>query len=1184
MNAPVDPALLAKASLDDKYTLPGGRVFLTGTQALIRLMMLQRERDARAGLNTAGFVSGYRGSPLGGLDQALWRAQTHLERHHIRFQPGINEDLAATSLWGTQQVGMFPGARYDGVFGMWYGKGPGVDRCGDVFKHANSAGTSKYGGVLVLAGDDHAAKSSTLAHQSEHIFKACCIPVLNPSNVQDYLDLGLHGFAISRYSGCWVAFKCVTDVVESGASVSVDPERVEVRVPGDFALPPDGLNIRWPDGFLEQEMRLLDWKVYAALAYVRANRLDRIVRDSPRARLGIATTGKSYGDVMQALADLGIDEGVARDIGLRVYKVAMSWPLEPQGARRFAEGLEEILVVEEKRQVIEYQIKEELYSWEEARRAPRVVGKFDDNGEWSRAEGQPAGSWLLPAHYEHSPAMVARAIAQRLERLGMSQQLGTQFRERLAFLDFKAAALAKPRVTAVRQPYFCSGCPHNTSTRVPEGSRAVAGIGCHFMAVWMNRATATFTHMGAEGVPWIGQAPFTDEKHIFANLGDGTYFHSGLLAIRAAVAAKVNMTYKILYNDAVAMTGGQHVEGPLDPAIISRQLDAEGVSPIVVVTDEPEKYPAGTGWASGVTIRHRDELDAVQRELREASGVSALIYDQTCAAEKRRRRKRGTFPDPAMRAVINEMVCEGCGDCSAKSNCLSVEPLETEFGRKRAINQSSCNKDFSCVKGFCPSFVTVEGGRLRKGLAAQPKSTDEFPPLAEPTPPALEAPYGVLVTGIGGTGVITIGQILGMAAHLEGKGVSVLDMSGLAQKYGAVTSHVQIGRRPEELHATRLDTGGARLVIGCDLVVSAGADALARMDASRTRAVVNASVTPTAEFVRNPDWQLPGSDLQRDIREACGEANVGFVAATELAAALMGDAIATNMFMLGYAWQKGWVPLARESLERAIELNGVAVDFNKASFVWGRRAAVDAERVRRIATPAEVIPLGERLSRNLDELIERRVKVLTEYQDESYAARYRALVERVRKLEAERLGSTRLAEAVARSYAKLLAYKDEYEVARLFSNGEFERKIESLFEGDYRLVFHLAPPLLAKADPITGEPRKMRFGSWTMRLFRLLARLKWLRGTALDPFGRTAERRTERALIREYEDAVEALLAGLGPQRHADAVRIASIPEEIRGFGHIKMRSVAAARARQAELLERLRAGRAAPAERRAAA
>jgi indolepyruvate ferredoxin oxidoreductase len=1170
MNAPVDPATLAKVSLDDKYTLERGRVFLTGTQALIRLLLLQRERDLRAGLNTAGFVSGYRGSPLGGLDQALWRAQKHLESHHVKFQPGVNEDLAATAIWGTQQVGMFPGAKYDGVYGMWYGKGPGVDRCGDVFKHANSAGTSKHGGVLVLAGDDHAAKSSTLAHQSEHILKACCIPVLNPATVQDYLDFGLHGYAMSRYSGCWIGFKCVTDVVESGASVIVDPDRVQVKLPEDFALPQGGVNIRWPDGFLEQEARLLDWKVYAALAYVRANGLDRIVWDSPDARFGIVTTGKSFGDTMQALADLGIDERVARDIGLRVYKVAMTWPLEPAGARRFAQGLEEILVVEEKRQLIEYQIKEELYTWEAGKRAPRVVGKFDDNGEWSRAEGQPAGTWLLPAHYEHNPAIVARAIAQRLLKLNLASSLGSQFRERLAFLEFKEKALAKPRVTTVRQPYFCSGCPHNTSTRVPEGSRATAGIGCHFMAVWMDRNTSTFTHMGAEGTPWIGQAPFTEEKHIFANLGDGTYYHSGLMAIRAAVAAKVTMTYKILYNDAVAMTGGQHHDGPLDPAMISRQIAAEGVKPIIIVTDEPEKYPAGTDWAPGVTIRHRDELDAVQRELREQPGVSALIYDQTCASEKRRRRKRNAYPDPAKRAVINEMVCEGCGDCSSKSNCLSVEPLETEFGRKRAINQSTCNKDFSCVKGFCPSFVTVEGGQLKKGKLGK-KAADDFPALPEAAPAALAESFGVLVTGIGGTGVITIGQILGMAAHLEQKGVSVLDMSGLAQKYGAVMSHVKIAPSPADVHVARLGTGDARLVIGCDLVVTATGDALDKMNAQRTRALVNATTTPTAAFVKNPDWQLPGSNLQQDILDACGGRNADFVPAAEIATALMGDSIATNMFMLGYAWQKGWVPLARESIERAIELNGVAVAFNQQSFIWGRRAAVDLERVRRVAMPADVIPIEQHLSRNLDELLERRVQFLTGYQNSAYAEKYRALVLKSRKIEQEKVNSTKLTEAVARYYAKLLAYKDEYEVARLYSDGAFRRKIDGMFEGDYKLVFHLAPPLLAKPDPLTGEPAKMTFGPWVMGLFGMLAKLKGLRGTAFDIFGRTEERRMERALIGEYEQAVETLLAGLTRDNHALAVEIASLPETIRGYGHIKAKSVAAARARRDELLARYR-------------
>ncbi|MGB5079844.1 MAG: indolepyruvate ferredoxin oxidoreductase family protein [Burkholderiales bacterium] len=1173
MNA---PARLQEITLEDKYTLGSGRAFMTGTQALVRLPMLQRTRDLAAGLNTAGFISGYRGSPIGGFDQALWHAKEHLSAHQVRFQPGVNEDLAATAIWGTQQVNLYPDARVEGVFAMWYGKGPGVDRCGDVFKHANSAGTSRHGGVLVLAGDDHAAKSSTLAHQSEHIFKACCIPVLNAASVQEYLDLGLHGIAMSRYSGCWVAFKCVTDVIESGAVVEIDPGRVEVVTPSDFAMPPGGLNIRWPDGFLEQEARLLDYKVYAALAYCRANRLDRIVWNSPRARLGIITTGKSFGDTLQALADLGIDEAVARDAGIRLYKVAMSWPLEPQGARRFAEGLEEILVVEEKRQVIEYQIKEELYNWREGMRPPRVVGKFDDNGEWSIAEGRPAGNWLLPAHYELSAAMIARALAARFAKLGLDHAMGDRYRERIAYLESKEKALARPRVVATRQPYFCSGCPHNTSTRVPEGSRAMAGIGCHFMALWMDRNTTTFTHMGGEGAPWIGQAPFVECLHVFANIGDGTYFHSGLLAIRAAVAAGVSMTYKILYNDAVAMTGGQHVDGPLDPARVSRQIAAEGVGTIVAVVDEKEPLPAGPDWAPGVTFRPREDLDAVQRELREVKGVSAIIYVQTCATEKRRRRKRDDFPDPPRRVLINELVCEGCGDCSVKSNCLSVEPLETEFGRKRTINQSACNKDYSCLEGFCPSFVTVEGGSLRKGTAAGPEGESEFPPLPEPQAPALDQPFQVLVTGIGGMGVITIGQILAMAAHLEGKGATVLDMSGLAQKFGPVMSHVKIAQTPEEVHSVRVGTGAANLVLGCDLVVTSGTEALSKMNDSTTRVVVNATVSPTAEFVKNPDWRLPGTDLRGDIVAAAGASNVELIPAGKLATALLGDAIATNMFMLGYAFQKGWVPLAETSLMRAIELNAVAVDFNRNAFLWGRRAAADLARVERLATPADVIPISQAFSRNLDELVARRVEFLSEYQNAAYASRYRSLIERVRGAESKLGSGTALTEAVARYYFKLMAYKDEYEVARLHSDPAFLHRIEGRFEGDYRLKFHLAPPILGRRDPRTGEPRKSEFGPWMRIAFGILARLKFLRGTALDVFGRTEERRTERRLIADYEATLVELLGRLDRQNHALAVEIASVPEDIRGFGHIKLRHLELAERRQAGLLAAFRAGRAA--------
>jgi indolepyruvate ferredoxin oxidoreductase len=1059
-----------------------------------------------------------------------------------------------------------------------------VDRCGDVFKHANMAGTSPHGGVLVLAGDDHAAKSSTTAHQSEHILKACGIPVLYPSTVQEYLDYGLHGWAMSRYTGLWVAMKCVTDIVESGAAVDLDPDRVQIVLPQEFQLPPGGLNIRWPDAVLEQEARMSNYKWYAALAYARANKLNRIVWDSPRARIGIITAGKSYLDTRQALADLGIDEAVARDIGIRLYKVGMTWPLEAEGVREFAQGLEEILVVEEKRQILEYQLKEELYNWRDDVR-PRVVGKFDDTGEWSNTQQAGHGDWLLPATYELNPAQIARAIASRISRYFAGHPIEQKVRERIAYLEAKEAVLkvSAPDPAKDRIPHFCSGCPHNTSTRLPEGSRALAGIGCHYMALWMDRETATFTHMGAEGATWIGAAPFTSEKHVFANLGDGTYYHSGLLAIRAAVAGKVNITYKILYNDAVAMTGGQTVDGPLDPAMISRQIAAEGVHPIIVVTDEPDKYSAGIEWAPGVTIRHRSELDEVQRELREVQGVSAMIYDQTCASEKRRRRKRNEYPDPAKRVVINEAVCEGCGDCSVQSNCLSVEPLETEFGRKRQINQSSCNKDYSCVNGFCPSFVTVEGGQLKKPKKAATaaateagKAAPEQASLPAPALPDTKEPYGILVTGIGGTGVVTVGQILAMAAHVEGKGCSVLDMSGLAQKGGPVLSHVRLADHPEQIFSTRVGTGAADLVIGCDEIVTASRDALSRMGEGRTHAVVNATGTPTAAFVRNPDWQFPEAGARQDINRACGVDQAEFVDAGRIATALMGDTIATNMFMLGYAWQKGWVPLAEASVLKAIELNGVSVTFNTQAFAWGRIAAHDlaaVEKLARASAPAQVIEFKRAPA--LDDVIARRVAFLTDYQNAAYAAQYSDLVARVRQAEsavAEAGKPLRLTETVARYYFKLMAYKDEYEVARLHADPAFAQKIAGMFEGDYKVKFHMAPPLLARRDS-KGHLVKREFGPWMMGAFRLLARLRGLRGGALDVFGYTAERRTERELIVHYRDTLLGLLPRLSSGNLAQMIALAAIPEDIRGYGHVKERHLVAARAKEAALLAQLRGG-----------
>ncbi|MFZ4528858.1 MAG: indolepyruvate ferredoxin oxidoreductase family protein, partial [Undibacterium curvum] len=1076
----------------------------------------------------------------------------------------------------TQQVNMFPDAKYDGVFAMWYGKGPGVDRCGDVFKHANLAGTSKHGGVLVVAGDDHAAKSSTAAHQSEHILKACGIPVLYPSTVQEYLDYGLHGIALSRYTGLWVSMKCVTDIVESGSVVEINPDRVQPVIPEDFVLPADGVNIRTPDPVLAQEVRMNNYKWYAALAYARANKLNQIIWDSPHAKIGIITAGKSYLDTREALADLGIDEQIAKDIGIRLYKIGMTWPLESEGVREFAQGLEEILVVEEKRQILEYALKEELYNWADEVR-PRVVGKFDDSGEWSNLHGSGHGEWLLPATYELSPAQIARAIASRVTRYFAGHPVEQSVKKRVAFLEAKEAALAnvgKPDPMKDRVPHFCSGCPHNTSTRVPEGSRALAGIGCHYMVTWMDRETSTFTHMGGEGVTWVGAAPFTNEKHVFCNLGDGTYYHSGLLAIRAAVSGDVNITYKILFNDAVAMTGGQEFDGPLDPGMISRQIAAEGVNPIIVVTDEPEKYPAGYPWAAGVTVRHRSELDAVQRELRECKGVSAMIYDQTCASEKRRRRKKidkdgkPGFPDPAKRAVINEAVCEGCGDCSVQSNCLSVEPLETEFGRKRQINQSSCNKDFSCVNGFCPSFVTVEGGKLKKPakLKIEAGNALDVKTLPYPSLPSTATPFGVLVTGVGGTGVITIGQIMAMAAHLQGKACSVLDMTGLAQKGGAVMSHVRLADKASDIQSTRVGTGMADLVIGCDLIVTAGKDALSRMGEGRTFAAINANGTPTSTFIKNPNWQFPGESAENDIRKACGAERVDLIDAASIATALMGDNIATNMFILGYAWQKGWVPLEEVALMRAIELNGVSIDFNKQAFNWGRLAAHDLAAVKRLATPAQVVEIKRQPT--LNEVIEKRLAFLTDYQNADYAAMYKNFVEQVKAAEEKVVAGAplRLTEAVAKYLFKLMAYKDEYEVARLYTDGKFQKKVADMFEGDYQLNFHLAPPMFAKRDA-KGNLLKKQYGPWMMKMFGLLATMKSLRGTKLDVFGYTEERRTERELPVAYRQTIMQLLPLLNADNLAKAVAIAAIPEDIRGYGHVKERHLAAAKNKEAGLL-----------------
>lgn len=1183
MNAPL-PKQAQEAfqtvKLDDKYTLTEGRAFMSGVQALVRLPMLQRQRDAQAGLNTAGFISGYRGSPLGGYDQALVAAAKHLDAHHIVFQPGVNEELAATAVWGTQQLDLYPQSKkYDGVFGIWYGKGPGVDRSADVFKHANMAGTARYGGVVAVAGDDHLSKSSTAAHQSDHIFKACGLPVFFPSDVQGILDLGLHAIALSRFSGVWAGMKTIQEVVESSSSVDVSASRVKIVLPEDFAMPADGLHIRWPDPALVQEARLMDYKWYAAAAYVRANKLNYNVIATAQDRFGIIASGKAFNDTRQALHDLGLDESACKQLGIRLHKVNVVWPLEASITRDFANGLQEILVVEEKRQIIEYQLKEELYNWRADVR-PTVVGKFDESGdegggEWSRPN--PIDNWLLRAKADLNPALIARAIAKRLKKLGVPDDVAARMDSHLVLLDAKArGALELKADTGERTPWFCSGCPHNTSTRVPEGSRALAGIGCHFMTVWMDRSTSTFSQMGGEGVAWVGQQPFSTDAHVFANLGDGTYFHSGLLAIRQSIAAGVNITYKVLYNDAVAMTGGQRVgeraEGHSVLQIMA-SLISEGVTKLVIVTDDPAKYH-GLALAPGVTVHHRDELDRVQREFREIKGTTAIIYDQMCATEKRRKRKRGTLIDPDERMVINELVCEGCGDCGEQSNCLSIEPLETEFGRKRRINQSTCNKDFSCVKGFCPSFVTVKGGQLKKPKKDARGSLSALPALPEPALPSTASVWGIVVGGVGGTGVITIGQLLGMAAHLEGKGVVTQDAGGLAQKGGATWSYIQIADTVEAICTSKVDTAQADLVLGCDAIVAANKTTLAVMQAGRTFVALNSHATPTAAFVHNPQWQFPERGCEAAIAATVGAAGLGVFDAEQLAIHALGDSIYTNPLLLGYAWQKGRVPVSKAALLRAMALNGVQVQNNQDAFEWGRHCAHDLAAVWAFFQAAQVIEFVKKPA--LADAIAKRVEFLTAYQNAAYAARYQKVIDQVQRVDAL-WGKTALSEAVARNLFKLMAYKDEYEVARLYTEGSFASKIAQQFEGNYQLHVHLAPPLWAKTNE-RGELVKQRFGPWTMTAFKGLARLKGLRGTVLDVFGRSEERRQERAWIERYQAALKEiceLLASspfiLSVERYNNATELAAIPQDIRGFGHVKARTQAAAMEKWTGLLTRFR-------------
>ena len=1151
----------AGTTLDDKYVTATGWVYLTGMQALVRLPLQQRLRDAAAGLNTGGYISGYRGSPMGRYDMELWAVEKTLKDANVMFRSGLNEDLAATAIWGAQYVGTFPGAKVDGVFGIWYGKGPGVDRSGDVLRHGNLAGTSPLGGVLCLAGDDHGAKSSTVANFSDPIFMAVGMPVLYPSNTQELLDYGLHGIAMSRYSGCWVGMKVVTDVVEGGGSVYVSPDAPVITLPPPPSAPKDafgsGYHIRGFDMALQQEDRLYNHKHAAVLAYARANGINKIVADPQGARIGVIAAGKAWQDLLQALGNLELGEAQTGDAGLRLLKVGMVWPLDAEIVRQFVQGLETVIVIEEKRPILEDQLRAILYGRSSA---PRIVGKHVSGGIFDPERGAVA----FPNSGELSPNIVTKVLADVL-----GNKLSTGCAPMTAAVATTATAGSPMRV-----PSFCSGCPHNRSTKLPQGSRALAGIGCHTMAVLVNpKITTTVSHMGAEGVMWLGQQPFTTEKHVFANIGDGTYAHSGFLAIRQAIAAKVPITYKLLFNGFVSMTGGQPVEGGQSPSQILASLAGEGVRKMAIVTDELAHYD-GIVLPAGVTLHHRTEMETVQRDFREYPDVSVILYDQPCATERRRLRKRGKWADPDKRSFINPAVCEGCGDCGTASNCMSIEPLETELGRKRKINQASCNKDYSCIEGFCPSFVTVHGGKLRKTSAVSDKAAAHVWTVDVPDPviAPLDRAYSVLIGGIGGTGVVTIGQTLAMAAHVQGYFSSNLDVTGLAQKYGAVSSHVHIAPHPQMLHATRIAAGCADTMVGCDLIVAATDETLSRLSPGKSCAVICTDVIPTADFARNPDWQIDAPALVERLKSILGS-NALLFEGQRLALALMGDPIAANMLTLGAAWQLGQIPLALDAIHRAIELNGVAIASNKEAFTWGRRAAHDLSAVERFIqakNPVQVINIVPRLQRSVDDIINHRAKHLVVHTGEALAQRYRAYVQRVRQAESALGQGDALTKAIAHNYHKLLAVKDEWEVSRLYSHPDFKTALAHEFEGDYKLTFHVGAWPFAKMNDKTGKISKGEVGPWLMMAFSWMSRCKGLRGTMLDPFRNNAERVLERQLRAQYERDFEDILNKLDRNTLPIATKLALLPQSIRGYGHVKEAQAALASITRDKLLSEL--------------
>ena len=1139
-------------NLDDKYTLSKGYRFLTGSQALVRLPIVQRRRDEKNKINSAAYISGYRGSPLGTYDKQVLLAKKYLEKHKIYFQPGINEELAATSLWGTQQANFYGEGKFDGVFGLWYGKGPGVDRSGDALKHSNLAGTSQHGGILALMGDDHTCESSSTLHQSEFAMIDAMIPILNPSGVQEILDYGIYGIELSRLSGCWIGIKCVHDNVSSAATVDLNEDRVSLINIDKSFIPKDGLNIRNNDTPQKQEHRLHYHKLAVVKEFCRVNKLNQYIYNSDKAKIGIVTTGKSFLDVMQSFDKLGIDQKLSEDFGIRLLKIAMPWPLEPTIIEEFSKGLETIIVVEEKRSLIEYQIKEILFN------------KFSDIKILGKQNFD--GSTLFPSSGALNPGLIATKLGSLIYNKNQNSVLKSKIEE------INNLIIEKRSIDTIkRTPYFCSGCPHNTSTQIPPGSRAVTGISCAYLVQNMERNNQGFAQMGSEGAAWVGESLFSNRDHIFQNLGDGTYIHSGILSIRHAIAAKTKITFKILYNEAVALTGGQALDGLPTVAQISQQVSAEGVEKIAIVTDEPKKYNNKEVFAKNSFIYHRKDLIKVQKEFSEINSTTVIIYDQGCAAEKRRKRKRLLLPEPKRKIFINDLVCEGCGDCGIKSNCVSILPLETEFGRKRQIDQSNCNKDFSCVDGFCPSFVSLIGEVNTKKHIDNLMVSNLQENLVDPILPEINKFYGIMIAGIGGTGIVSMGALLGTAALIDGRGAGVLDMTGLAQKGGAVKSFLRIFERPEEISTIRLSYNDTNLLLGCDLLVSNDEDVLLTLQKTKSKAIINSDEVLTGEFTRNPDLSIPSDKIQKNFMDILGKNNVSFIPTTKIVRKILGEDIPPNMFVVGYAYQAGLIPIKASSIEQAIKLNNVSVDFNLGAFRLGRQTFLKKDNIYKLVKSNEIENDSEKISLNFDEKVSRRYEYLIKYQNEGYAKKYIKLIDIVKQCEKKlKIKKKSLSDAVTLNYFKLMAYKDEYEVSRLYTDPQFKRKISASFEGNFKIYLHLAPPLFSKKNSSTGEPEKIKIGPWILHLMKILASLKFLRGTIFDPFGYLKERKNERKLIKNYHDRIIEITSKLKLNNYETACQIASIPEKIRGFGYIKENNINTAKTLEASLVAKL--------------